>query len=71
MVIELAFHKNIMKSNNILINKFNIILKFFFENKACNEFQELIVEYKKAFVPNLAVLKLSSIKRPFIANLVW
>ena len=44
-MIELAFHKNVMKSNNLLINKFNIILKFFFESKAWNEFQELIVEY--------------------------
>ena len=40
-------------------------MKFFAENKAWKEFQKVIVEYKKAFVPNLELLQLGSIKRLF------
>ena len=36
---------------NLLVG--DIILKFFSENRTKEEFQEVIVEYKKAFVPNL------------------
>ena len=60
------------------------ILKFFPKTKAYKEFQEMIMEYKKAkefkevimgykkaFVPNLEVLQTaSSVKRLSIANLV-
>ena len=60
-----------------MINDISQIYKSFInffrlpENKAWKEFQEVILEYEKAFVPNLEVLQLSSIKRPFFANLVW
>ena len=61
-MIEIVFPKNIIKSDNLLVTfsglSEDIILKFFSENKACKEFEEVIVEYKKAFVPKLAVLKL-------------
>ena len=40
-------------------------MKFFSENKAWKEFQKMIVEYKKAFVPSLELLQLGSIKRLF------
>ena len=49
----------------------DIILKFFSENKDWKKFQEVIVEYKKAFVTNLEVPQLGSIERPFMTNLVW
>ena len=29
------------------------------------------MEYQKAFVPNLEVLQLGSIKKPLIANVIW
>ena len=71
----MVFLKHIMKTNNILIAFFrfigDIILKFFSANKAWKEFQEVILEYKKAFVPNLEVWQLVSIKRSFIVNRVW
>ena len=72
-MIETVFLKNIGKFFNITFSGlFGDILNFFLENKAWKEFQEVIVEYKKAFVSNLVVVQLGSIKRPFIANnLVW
>ena len=48
----------------------DIIMKFFSANKAWKEFQEVIMEYRKAFVTNLVVLQLGIINRQFIANLV-
>ena len=56
--------------NNIFAIIGGIIMKFFSANKAWKEFQEVIMEYRKAFVPNLAVLQLGSINRQFIASLV-
>ena len=48
-----------------------IILKYFSENKAWKEFQKVIVDYRKAFEPNLEVLQLGSTNRLLIVNLVW
>ena len=40
-------------------------------HKAWKKFQEVIVEYKKTFVPNLAVLQLGSIKSSFKKTFVY
>ena len=56
-----------MKINNLLIAFLGLLETLFLD---LFEFQEVIVECKKAFVPNLKVLQGGSITRLFITNLV-